>query len=447
MKQFLKILNEIEKSNIFLIKNHENEIPNTYPIPILNKGLDISNSLTNQFIDALKRFKNVNSLYIGIPFCTQRCDYCVYATNTKYDTHSINSYLKIIYKEILFYNQILEFNSISKIYFGGGTPSILSYEQIENLFSTLDTYKIFNINQSITFELSPETINEHKLKLLSRKVNRFSIGVQDLNMNVLRTISRNDKFVDINTALEILNHYTNYYNVDIIYGLPNQTKENWLNTLKKLVEKYKIPELTAYNLRIGDNSLLKEKVLKHNEEKIYLYLATQYLNSQGYIQVRPFHWVRDEETRSNWMNYKFAPITNQNSNNTSDVEIGIGASAISHANNLIIKNYDIDKKFFLQNSNDKHIFPAYEKYFMLSEIDNIIRKIIYGIEINLINIEDIKNSKVKSLIYKIIEKLLKYELITKIHNNEFELTKIGKIFYNDIENYFIEKLIDLKEKL
>ena len=195
----------------------------------------------------------VKSAYIHIPFCKRKCKYCTFVSYENLDLK--DAYLEALYKEIkTFYKG----EKLNTIYFGGGTPSLLTIGDLKNIL------KLFNSPHpdplpkgareqlcEITVEINPETVDEKYLsELLKAGVNRLSIGVQDFHDDILKEIGRihNSKKAEkiIRTAQKV--GFDNI-SVDLIYGLPNQTKKMFLESLDKAFS-LDIQHISFYGLKI-----------------------------------------------------------------------------------------------------------------------------------------------------------------------------------------------------
>ncbi len=239
---------------------------------------------------ALKR------IYIHIPFCKKKCIYC--------DFYSINlikkkeEFLKYLIKEIdLRYKK----EDVSSIYFGGGTPSLLSPFEIKEIISK---FKLKN-NCEITLECNPDDLSKEKiLNYLKGGVNRFSIGIQSLNERDLKILKRRHNKKDNLKVLKILNKICKNWSCDLIIGIKGQNKEKIKNNLMELW-KYKPPHISIYPLEIKKN---KKISLPIDEKAKLLKFTWDFLKKQGYIhyEISNFslkgfeskhnlgYWLRDE---------------------------------------------------------------------------------------------------------------------------------------------------------
>lgn len=175
-------------------------------------------------------------IYIHIPFCKQRCSYCDFYTRVA--PRQINDTVNAIIREMEIRRDYLKDDFIQTIYFGGGTPSLLSAEQFQWIFETL--FLIFKIKNDaeITFEANPDDLTPSFFESIhSLPFNRISIGIQSFDDDELKKINRR------HTGNEAIAAFQNARNagfrnisIDLIYGLPLQTKQSWEIQLQKAFE-------------------------------------------------------------------------------------------------------------------------------------------------------------------------------------------------------------------
>jgi oxygen-independent coproporphyrinogen-3 oxidase len=195
------------------------------------------------------------SLYFHIPFCTHRCAYCDFNTYAGQED-AIPAYVNALADEINFVgdslqNAELEEKRVYTIFFGGGTPSLLSPEQFAVIFKAIRNNFQLTDDAEVTIEANPGTITLPALhKLHDIGINRISFGVQSANTEELHMLER------IHTFLDVIEAVTNArkagfqnINLDLIYGLPEQTLQTWQKTLQKVISLN--PEhISAYALTL-----------------------------------------------------------------------------------------------------------------------------------------------------------------------------------------------------
>ncbi|WP_113671289.1 radical SAM family heme chaperone HemW [Vallitalea guaymasensis] len=197
--------------------------------------------------------KNI-SLYIHIPFCKSKCNYCDFLSFDNKDSVK-REYVNALINEIKSYSEIAKEYSVKSIFIGGGTPSILSCSDIKKIFDSLKLYYNIDADAEITIEANPGTLDEEKIKvLLSSEVNRISMGLQSCNNGLLKELGR------IHTWEEFLNNYNmirnsgfDNINIDLMFALPNQTISDIENDLKKIIS-LRPEHISYYSLIIEDGT-------------------------------------------------------------------------------------------------------------------------------------------------------------------------------------------------
>lgn len=188
------------------------------------------------------------NLYIHVPFCSQRCNYCDFYTQTSISLRS--SYLKALYCELTLRREELSTGAqIEHIYLGGGTPSLLTTAELSGLFSHIYTIYPVSNDAEITLEANPDDLTKAYIKgLKDLPVNRLSMGVQSFQESELRFLNRRHNCKQVYTAVELLRKYgIDNISLDLIYGLPKQTLDTWQDNLKRIIEILP-PHISAYHL-------------------------------------------------------------------------------------------------------------------------------------------------------------------------------------------------------
>lgn len=194
-------------------------------------------------------------LYIHIPFCKQRCSYCAFYSSTLYNMRE--EYVSAIDKEILLRKDYAGGDTIETIYFGGGTPSTLTMEQLQRICGTI--YSIYPIaaNPEITIECNPDDLTPHFLaQLRELPFNRISMGVQSFNDAQLRRLGRRHSAEGAREAVKNAREagYTNI-SIDLIFALPGSTPQQWQEDLDSAIA-LKPQHLSAYNLMYEEGTPL-----------------------------------------------------------------------------------------------------------------------------------------------------------------------------------------------
>ena len=373
-------------------------------------------------------------LYIHIPFCVTKCKYCDF-NSFKIDLNEKIKYLNYLGEEMKLYKEEIKNREIDSVFVGGGTPSILNENEINILFEKIKENFNIKSNAEITMECNPGTLTLNKLKVMKKSgVNRLSIGLQAVQNHHLKYIGR------IHTFEEFEKNYHDAkqmgfdnINIDLMYALPNQSREDWMESLEKVV-KLNPTHISAYSLILEENTELfkmyerDEFNLLDENTDIEMYEYTiNYLKSHGYNQYEISNYAKDNfECKHNVLYWKCEEY------------VGIGASASGYFNGIRYNNIcelDNYEKMILE---DEKPIEWEEK---LSIKDEIEESIFLGLRMNEgIQISDFKekyNFDFEKEYKNEIEKLSKMELI-EIDNNRMKLTQKGREISNSVFVEFIK---------
>lgn len=240
-----------------------NKFTNYYECSKLKTDLAIAVSKREkELIDTMPQ--NSVSLYIGIPFCPTRCLYCSFTSQSiKFSNKLTEPYMDALSKEIEYTANLLKAKglNIDTVYIGGGTPTALSEKQLDRLLS--DVYGHFDLSKIREFTLEagrPDTINTEKLKIIhSFGISRISINPQTMNQKTLDIIGRNHTPDDILRTYDMaVKEGFGHINTDIIAGLPDESEEDFSNTLKH-IKAMNPQSVTVHTMSIKRGSYLDEK--------------------------------------------------------------------------------------------------------------------------------------------------------------------------------------------
>jgi oxygen-independent coproporphyrinogen-3 oxidase len=238
--------------------------------------------------------KNNNQLgiYIHIPFCVQKCVYCDFLSAPATNDVKIK-YIEALKKEI----ELVGLNNkekdieVNSIFFGGGTPSSIDPELIQSVLDTIKNNFIVNEFAEITIECNPGTLSEDKAySYRNAGINRISFGLQSCDDKELKMLGRIHDFDDFRDSFRMARNYGfNNINVDLMTGLPGQTKESLLKTLKTALA-FKPEHISAYGLILEEGTVLFDRINEYppipSEEldrQMYDITRKSFIKS-GYVQ-------------------------------------------------------------------------------------------------------------------------------------------------------------------
>lgn len=373
-------------------------------------------------------------IYIHIPFCKQKCFYCDFCSfanknemQEKYVETVINEIKNITHKEKY---------TVTTIYLGGGTPSILNPDYIKSILQEIkSSFEILD-DAEITIEINPGTVNEEKLKKYKEYgINRLSIGLQSANDKILKKIGRIHDYKQFEETFFYARKcgFKNI-NVDLMIGLPTQAVEDVKQTLEKIIQKN--PEhISVYSLIIEEGTIIEKLI---NENKLQL---------PDEETERIMYWTVVNELKENGYNQyeisNFSKKTYESKHNTNCWKqkqyIGLGTSAHSYLNKKRYSNTNNIEEY-IKNIQENNISKNITIHEEQTEESTMNEYMLLGLRmIQGININEFKQKfKIDPTIkYKeTLEKLQKENLI-QITKTSIKLTKQGIDFGNIVWEEFI----------
>lgn len=227
-------------------------------------------------------------IYIHIPFCKQKCSYCNFhfSTSLKLKEDMLSS----IIKEFSLRHQELENKKLDSLYFGGGTPSILEAKEIGKIVDEANRYFEFNPDMELTLEANPDDLNASFLKEIKNiGVNRLSIGTQSFFEDDLKLMNRAHTASEAESSIKRAQDFgLENISVDLIYGSPTSTMEQWKQNLAKIIE-LQVPHVSSYALTIEpktilDNWITQQKVKSPDEafQNDAFFFMSEFLKENGF---------------------------------------------------------------------------------------------------------------------------------------------------------------------
>lgn len=268
----------------------------------------------------------LEALYIHIPFCLSKCNYCDFFSLPNCSLDLQKRYIETLKKEALLRKPNLEIN-LKSIFFGGGTPTCLPGGLLVHLLEFLSKTFPLGSQIEVSVEANPGTVDKEKLKLLYNSgVNRLSFGVQSFNVELLQKLGRIHSPEDVYRSFELAREvgFANL-NFDLMYGLPGQGLGDWENTLLKVLE-FNLEHISLYQLKIEEGTPfgreLEQGLLQEFDDELALemYQLTQrYLSQAGYLQYEISNFAKPGyQCRHNQVYWRCEPY------------LGLGAGAHSY---------------------------------------------------------------------------------------------------------------------
>lgn len=314
------------------------------------------------------QYLNPAGLYIHIPYCKRKCSYCCFHFSTNLTTRK--ELVQALLKEIKIRSSELKSHTIHTLYFGGGTPSLLTEIELYEILSTIkDHYRLFP-EAEISIETNPDDLTiSYSMSLLNLGFNRISIGIQSFFEEDLKWMNRAHTAKQSRDAIEIVKNigFKNF-SIDLMYGLPSTNHDRWKDNLDGLLQ-FNIPHFSAYSLTLEERTSLHHLV---NEKKILIPPDEETVQQMDYLL--DFCEINNYEA---YEISNFSKLGFRSKHNSSYWEgipyLGFGPSAHSYMhpfrswnisnNNAYINALANDKSVSMQEKLSAH--ELYNEYIML----------------------------------------------------------------------------------
>lgn len=382
------------------------------------------------------------SLYIHYPFCLSKCPYCDF---NSYKISNINEedYLKAYCKELEYYHDLLGKRKINTIFFGGGTPSLMSVNFLKSIFEKINSLWCIDDNIEISMEANPTTVEINKFQEFKNiGINRLSIGIQSLKDDELkffgRIHSRDDGIRAIRVAQKV---FKDRYSIDLIYARPNQNLNSWINELEEAINLSPF-HISLYQLLIEEGTIFYKNKIKTLDDNnaIILYDKTNEILEKNNLYLYEV---------SNYAQKGYECKHNLNYWNSGEW-VGIGAGAHgricipnkfinNYKERILIENIKLPQKWLLSILKNGCGYEIFEK---LSKEEFIEEIILMGLrKKDGINVENIKNylktNNIKEILNQKNLNFLKNNNYIDIDDNSI---KVNMNYFNILDS-IIERLL------
>ena len=266
----------------------------------------------------------MSGIYIHIPFCKQACHYCDFHFSTSLKKK--DEMILALAKEIEMRKSEFQDEIVETIYFGGGTPSILSIADLRFLID--EVYKNYKVveNPEITVEANPDDLTDNRIIELSKnKVNRLSIGIQSFFEDDLQLMNRAHNAEEAKKCLETATQYFDNISIDLIYGVPEMSNEKWLQNIETALS-FGVPHISSYALTVEPktalHSFIQKGIIPQPDDEVaqeHFHILVDKLSENGFIHYELSNFGKEnffsKNNSSYWLGKKY---------------IGIGPSAHSY---------------------------------------------------------------------------------------------------------------------
>ena len=289
------------------------------------------------------------AVYIHMPFCKKKCHYCDFVSFAGMDDW-IDEYIDFLLMEMNWYKPYLKDYSIKTLFIGGGTPSYVDGKYIKRLIEFIrENYNAENVEE-ITIEANPGTLNREKLILYKEAgVNRISLGAQSLNDRLLKTIGRIHTSEDVVESIRLIKALGfDNINVDLMFGLPNQTVADCISTLEVVVD-LGVEHISYYSLILEENTPIsrwyeegKIKLPDDELDRMMYHEGVKFLKSKGFKHYEISNFCKPGfECKHNLFYWQIRPY------------MGFGIAAHSNVEKNRFSNYTSFNDYFSSLKEDK----------------------------------------------------------------------------------------------
>ena len=302
-------------------------------------------------------------VYVHIPFCSYKCSFCTYATLQKFQREQMERYVEALKKEMRW---IEPGTPLKELYLGGGTPTALPADLLNEVLKAVFQRVVVPEGLVNIVECSPESISPDHIQVLKdHRIGRLSMGIQSLDDEVLQRLNRKHSSQAALAACDLILSNGLMQNVDLIYGLPGQSEQSFVNDFET-VAKLGVHSVTVYNLRINERTSVANKLTQEEELDLeqlihWRSLIRDCAASVGFKQARWHTYVRDEPEKTDdhpaGRFENFPAIGDQ---------IGIGMSARSRLHSVVYRNHPQVAAYMERI--EKDLSPV-EEVFVLEEDD------------------------------------------------------------------------------
>lgn len=376
-------------------------------------------------------------IYIHIPFCVRKCAYCDFLSGTA-DEKAIETYVKALIEEICVHGVRNQERIVTTIFLGGGTPSLLSGEQMQRIMSVLKENFHVSLDAEISMEANPGTVTKEKLDAYKRAgINRISFGLQSTKNDELKLLGRIHTYEDFLESFKLAREcgFDNI-NVDLISAIPRQTKETWQESLRQIcflkpehISAYSliIEEGTDFAKRYGEGTKGEAELPSEEEERLMYQLTEDILEMSGYHRYEISNYAKvGKECRHNlgyWERKDY---------------LGIGLGSSSLLDNVRYKNTS-DLQMYLKQSGDLQAIQ--EEREVLSASEQLEEHIFLGLRkmqgISIKGFEDTFGKSLKECYGENIRRMMQAGLLV-IEDDFLRLSKKGI----DVSNYVFAEILN-----
>ena len=376
----------------------------------------------------------MSGIYIHIPFCKQACHYCDFHFSTSMGKKE--AMVSALKNELVLRKSEFRDEIVATIYFGGGTPSVLSSQEINDIIA--EVYLNYSVAEhpEITLEANPDDLSDLKIEeLANSKINRLSIGIQSFFEEDLKLMNRAHSAEEAESSIAKAIQFFDNISIDLIYGMPDMSNERWEQNIDKALS-FGVPHISSYALTVEPKtalaSFIKKGLIKPVDDQVaqdHFNILVQKMEENGFVNYEISNFGKPDYFSKNntayWLGKKY---------------IGIGPSAHSYDGNNRAWNINNNAKYL--KAIEKNELPLEKE--MLSQTDKYNEYVMTGLRtiwgVSLIRIEEEFGTRYLNYLLQNAQKYVKEELLL-IEKETLYTSKKGKFLADGIaSNLFMINL-------
>ena len=365
-------------------------------------------------------------LYLHIPFCRKRCNFCYFRVYTQKNNSQIQRYIESLSHELHLYQQFpaIQNRALKFIYFGGGTPSLLSVHQLDTLFEKIRNVFDWNSISEVTFECEPGTLSEAKVVAIQAfGVTRLSLGVESFNDAVLQVNGRAHASKEIyRSLLWIKQAGFKQLNIDLISGMVGETQDSWRESVRKTIDvnpdsvtiyQMELPYNTNFSTELT-NGILTKQLPNWDTKRVWHDYAIEELSKVGYSFSSAYTMVKQSSTRFVYRDSLW---------HGADL-IGAGVSSFGHLDGVHYQNESSWEKYLHRIDRDE--LPV-SRAFATSATDQLTREMVLQLKLGCIDNSYFQNKFNVNILnsYGDTFRELEQQQMLNIYSTRVELTREG----------------------
>ncbi|APU68565.1 radical SAM family heme chaperone HemW [Christiangramia flava] len=366
----------------------------------------------------------MSGIYLHIPFCKQACHYCDFHFSTS--TRKKSRLVDMLCREMILRKSEIP-ASVETIYFGGGTPSLLSSEELQQIFETIFSNFQVAEDAEITLEANPDDLSEEKIaQLAASPVNRLSIGVQSFFEDDLKLMNRAHNETEALESLQAAKKHFENISIDLIYGIPGLTDEKWKENLKIALE-LEIPHISSYALTIEADTALEKFIEKGKLQPV---------EDEQYR--RQFDILVQTLTQAGFEHYEFSNYgkTGFHSRNNMAYWLGkpyLGVGPSAHSFDGKQRKWNISNNSIYINSLEMEKIPQETEELSINDRYNeyVMTRLRTKFGVNVLELEQDFGKKYRDYFERNAENFLQQELMLR-SDLVYLITKKGKFLSDGI---------------